>query len=442
MAEPASFTLSAATKKFDSPSELLPHLSPLEDPSKITSVHLGGNTFSPACAVTIADHLSKCSNLKFANLDDIFTSRLLSEIPPALDSLLTALLNLEKLSDVNLSDNAFGLNTVEPLVKFLEKAVPLQHLVLNNNGLGPNAGTMIANALTALAEKKRTAVSSSSNPQSSSTSSSSHDVPQLETLVCGRNRLEAGSMPAFAACFGANSALKTVKMVQNGIRQDGIVKLLSEGLSHCEGLEVLDLQDNTFTVKGATALANTLPKWPDLKELGIGDCLVGARGMVLVANALAKGSNRKLQVLRAQYNEIDAKGVDALYQAVKQDALPMLRRVELNGNKFSEDDASVEGLRLLLEERKEKAGAAEINGGEWGMDELSDLEEDSDEEEDQEQEDGKEEDDGGDDKEKVDSDDIAERILRDAEEEEGKNVAQEQDASVDELAVKLGKTGI
>ena len=440
MADASSFALSAATKKFDSPSDLLPHLTPLEDASKITSIHLGGNTFSPSCASTLADRLARCSNLQLANLDDIFTSRLLSEIPPALDSLLTSLLGLEKLSEVNLSDNAFGLNTVEPLVNFLEKAVPLRYLILNNNGLGPHAGTMIANALTAVVEKKKafepqsTRQSQNATGESSKPSSPSN-VPYLETFICGRNRLEAASMPTFATCFRANTSLRIVKMVQNGIRQDGIVKLLTEGLSHCEALEALDLQDNTFTLKGATALASMLPKWPALKELGIGDCLIGARGMVLIANALAKGKNEKLEVLRAQYNEIDTTGVDALYQAVKQGALPKLRRVELNGNKFSEDDASVEGLRLLLEDRRNAAGAKEAKDEEWGLDELSDLEEESDEEDEREAEDA-------DESEEEEKEEKAERVLRDAEEEEGRNVAQEQDVEVDELAARLGKTAI
>ena len=232
-------------------------------------------------------------------------------------------------------------------------------------------------------------------------------------------------------------------MVQNGIRQDGIVKLLTEGLSHCSGLEILDLQDNTFTLKGAMALAQTLSKWPALRELGIGDCLVGARGMVLIAEALVKGSNEKLEVLRAQYNEIDAKGVDALHNAVKKGSLPKLRRVELNGNKFSEDDAGVEGLRVLLEERREEAGIEEGTAeGDWGMDDLSDLEEESDEDEDEEEHEGEDKDDEDDDEQKVEREDKAERILQDAEEEEGKAVAQEKDTSVDDLVAKLSKTAI
>jgi Ran GTPase-activating protein 1 len=73
--------------------------------------------------------------VQVANFADIFTGRLLSEIPDALTHLLTSLLALPELHTVNLSDNAFGLNTVAPLQPFLSQHVPLQHLILNNNGL-------------------------------------------------------------------------------------------------------------------------------------------------------------------------------------------------------------------------------------------------------------------------------------------------------------------
>ncbi len=38
-----------------------------------------------------------------------------------------------------------------------------------------------------------------------------------------------------------------------------------------------------------------------------------------------------------------------------KDALPALKKIELNGNKFSEDDASITAFQELFEERKEEA---------------------------------------------------------------------------------------
>ncbi|MCJ1451749.1 hypothetical protein MMC28_002089 [Mycoblastus sanguinarius] len=423
MSSPTTFSLHSQSLKLDTAEEISPHLAPLISSTIVTSIHLGGNTLgAPACA-SLGSVLRTKTTLQTANLADIFTSRLLSEIPPALSSLLTALLELPNLHTVDLSDNAFGLNTVEPLVEFLSKHVPLRHLILSNNGLGPNAGVLIADALTTLAERKERAREGGDKT-----------VPDLETVVCGRNRLESGSMAAWTKTLKAHKRVKFVKMVQNGIRQDGVSLLLREGLGGCEGLEVLDLQDNTFTISGAKALAEVVGRWKHLKELGVGDSLLGSRGAIALAQELAKGGNRGLEVLRLQYNEIDAKGVQALLRAA-DGSLDALRRVELNGNKFSEDDEGVEGLRVLLEERKEAAGKAADE--EWGLDELSDLEEESDDEEDEEGDD--KDDDGGDEESKEERREI---ILKDADREEGSKVGQKKDEDVDALADTLRNTEI
>ncbi|CAF9934845.1 hypothetical protein IMSHALPRED_009859 [Imshaugia aleurites] len=421
------FSLSGQSLKLDTAEHIEPHLKPLVSSNTVTEIQLGGNTLgAPACEA-LASVLKTKTTLQTAKLDDIFTSRLLSEIPPALSSLLTALLELPNLHTIDLSDNAFGLNTVEPLVDFLSKHVPLKNLILQNNGLGPHAGTLIANALTALAERKEEA------------RKFGKEVPDLETVICGRNRLESGSMSAWAKAYRAHRKVKVVKMVQNGIRQDGISMLLTEGLVWCEELEVLDLQDNTFTVTGARALSQVVEGWRQIKELGVGDSLLGGRGAVLFAEALGKGNNALLEVLRLQYNEIDSRGVKALLVAAK-DNLVKLRRVELNGNKFSEDDEPVEGLRLLLEERKENAGEVD---GEWGLDELSDLEEESDEEDGDEVEDEDEDDDAEAEREEQEEmEDRREGILKDADQEEGQGVNQKKDDDVDALADSLGKTEI
>jgi len=246
--------------------------------------------------------------------------------------------------------------------------VPLQHLILNNNGLGPAAGILVAEALVQLADQKvQRQLDKSAN------------VPELETVVCGRNRLEAGSMAAWARAYTANSHVREVRMVQNGIRQEGIVMLLRDGLSKCKKLEVLDLQDNTFTSLGSWALADVISSgaWPELRELGIGDCLLKAKGGIAVMQALTSGKCEKLEVLKAQYNEIDSEGLAALRAALPR--LPKLRRVEINGNKFTEEDPSLFDIRAILEERMEAAGG-NMESGEWGMDDLDDLEEeDSDE---------------------------------------------------------------
>ncbi|KAI2616445.1 RNI-like protein [Hypomontagnella submonticulosa] len=415
------FSLEGRVLKLDTAQDLEAHIGPLRAMDDVEEVRILGNTLGVEACKLLGEVLATKKSLKVANLADIFTGRLLNEIPEALSSLLTSILNLPNLRTINLNDNAFGLNTQAPLVAFLSSHVPLQHLYLNNNGLGPHAGILIADALSELHAKKEEA------------RKAGQEVPDLETVICGRNRLENGSMLAWAKAFSLHNKVKEVKMVQNGIRQEGIEQLLTAGLNHATQLKVLDLQDNTFTIKGARALAKVVPLWADIQELGIGDSLLGNKGGVVLADALAKGQNRKLETLRLQYNEITAAGVRGLASAAK-DGLPALRRIELNGNKFTEDDESILALQELLDDRKDNYGGDVVDEDAWGVDSLSDLEDvDSDEEEEEEEEDEEEE---------VSPEKKAEKLIKEAEEAQEEPTVQVKDDDVDALAKKLAQTGI
>ena len=413
------------TLKLDTADDLAPFIAPLtsSSASSLKEIHLNGNSLGEPACKHLASIFPKLTSLTHANLADIFTARLLTEIPPSLDALLQALLELPSLRTINLSDNAFGLNTAQPLVKYLERATSLRHLILNNNGLGPHAGILVADALTQLAEAK------------SKASDEEHKAP-LETIVCGRNRLENGSMAAWAKAMQAHSdGLKEVRMVQNGIRSEGSQMLLREGLGKCKKLVRLDLQDNTFTKSGAKALADVLDGWVEMQELGVSDCLISARGAVWVGEALQKGKNERLEVLKCAFGEIDAKGVAAIVRACESGSLLALRRVELNGNVFAEEEPEIERLRDLLLERRRKAGKEDDEEEDemWGLDELDELEEPDDEEEEDESE-------AEQDQEDREAREKGERQLKQTDEAENENVAQKKDAEVDDLADQLGKT--
>jgi Ran GTPase-activating protein 1 len=114
--------------------------------------------------------------------------------------------------------------------------------------------------------------------------------------------------------------------------------------------------------------------------------------------------------------------------------------VEINGNKFDEEDPSIEKLRSVLDERKEASGEHEDDEEYWGLDELDELEsEDEDEEEsDAEEKRG----DADDDEEGVEVEEKAARqIVEDTKAEES-NVPQEKDKKVDDLADLMSKTEI
>ncbi|KAK5071081.1 Ran GAP Rna1 [Lithohypha guttulata] len=427
----SSFSLAGKGLKLDTKEDIQKHIQPLSDNDKITSIDLSGNTLGVGACEALAPVLKSKSTLEFADLHDIFTQRLVDEIPPALDYLLTALLECPNLHTIDLSDNAFGLKTKDPLVDFLSKHTPLRHLILNNNGMGPIAGTSIAEALTQLAKRKE------------EVRRSGKEVPDLESIVCGRNRLENGSMEAWAQAYSAHNKMKSVKMTQNGIRPEGIVELIKNGLSKCKSLEVFDLQDNTFTFRGATALASAIQKWPQLKELGVGDDLLGGRGSIKVFEVLAKGQNKNVEVLRLDFNDITPAGVASLLTAA-QDGLPSLRRVEINGNKFEEDDASIEKLSALLEERKDEKGTDNDPEDHWGIGELDELEGEAEDDEEEDEEDLADEDEEEEEKnaEQVHKRAVGVETLKADEKAENADVGQKKDKDVDDLADLLDKTKV
>jgi Ran GTPase-activating protein 1 len=211
-------------------------------------------------------------------------------------------------------------------------------------------------------------------------------------------------------------------MPQNSIRPEGITIILRDGIVHDRDLRILDLQDNTFTKQGALALADILSQLPELRDLGVGDCLLSARGGVVVAEALKKAANTKLEILRLQYNEIESNGAKELLTALKL-GLPALKMIELNGNKFAEDDEVVEEFRSLFLER-----------GFGELDELDDMEEVSEDEEEEEEES---------EEEGVGTAAAAKDIInKETEEEENENVAPEEDKDTAELANMLAKARI
>ncbi|KAK1710945.1 ran GTPase activating protein 1 [Colletotrichum lupini] len=413
------FSLEGKGLKLDTGADLEPHIADLRS-ADVEEVRFLGNTLGVGACKLLGEVLATKKNLQSADLSDIFTGRLLSEIPEALSSLLTSILNLPKLTTINLNDNAFGINTQAPVVAFLAAHVPLQHLYLNNNGLGPHAGILVADALSELHAKKEAA------------RKEGKEVPYLETVICGRNRLENGSMQAWAKAYSLHNKIKEIRMIQNGIRQEGISHLISEGLKTATELRILDLQDNTFTINGAKALAGVLPNLTNLQELGLNDAYLTPKGTKVVAKSLAKGKQDKLETLRLAFNDITPKALESIAGVVTE-SLPALKKVELNGNKVEEEDPSIIAIREFLEERKEKIGGDVVDEDAWGLDCLSDLEgEDSDEEEEEESEE----------EEELDAEKEAEILTKEAEEAQEEPTVQLKDKEVDDLAKKLAKTEI
>ena len=358
------FSLKNKGLKFDVAADIQPYIDELNSLSTVAKVDISGNTISAECSQILAKALLKYKDtLKDINLQDIYTSRDRFEIPKSLGEFFPVLLQLPNLSVLNLSDNAFGQDAIDVIEDFISKCQTIEYFIMSNNGLGPFSGARVGKAL------YKSAILRAANPESSK---------PLLAFWCGRNRLENGSCEALALGFKANKSLKEIRLYQNGIRPSGVAKLIDFGISKLKNLTILDLQDNTLTIPGSYALAQNFAQWPELIELNVNDCLLKAKGSKIFVDKLAEVSDKsKLQILRLQYNELEADSLETIVKLLPN--LKELSALELNGNRFEEDSELIEKINEIFEEKE--LGT---------LDDLDDLEEPDSDEEDEEDSDDEE----------------------------------------------------
>jgi Ran GTPase-activating protein 1 len=272
------------------------------------------------------------------------------------------ILKKKHIIEMDLSDNAFGPAGAKPLMKLLINNRNITTLKLNNNGLGIQGAALISSALIEAHEKNIEA----GTPD------------KLKVLMAGRNRMETPGASDLSKALGLYECLERVQMYQNSIRPDGI-QFIMEQLKKCAKLEYLDLQDNTFTESGSRALAHALPHWPSLKTLRVDDCLLSAKGGILVIQALTE-RHEQLVNLYLGFNEIDEKGAQLISAMLKNKK--ELTKIELNGNCFEAECDAVDAIQAALSELGHPEALDELDEMEVECDEDGDEEETEDEDKD------------------------------------------------------------
>ncbi|XP_044177192.1 ran GTPase-activating protein 1-like [Acropora millepora] len=344
----------------------------------IQALCLEGNTIGVEAAKAIGEALSTRQEFEIASWSDIFTGRLRSEIPLALGHLSDGIIAANaKLTELDLSDNAFGPDGVKACVRLLTSCAcySLTTLKLNNNGLGVGGGKILSKALIDCHK-----------------SSSEEGSPlQLKVFISGRNRLENPGAKSLAEAFQIIGTLEELQMPQNGIQHEGIAAL-AEAFKSNPNLKILNLNDNIFSAKGAKAMAEVLPSLKSLEVINFGDCLVKTEGAKELAKSLRSGVNN-LQELNLSYDEINKEGALAIVEALE--SKDCLKKLELNGNAIGDD-----GI-------KEVRGWLESNGCLHTLGSMSDDDGESDEDEEKNDE-GEEDELGGESNESDEGEDVAE----------------------------------
>lgn len=328
--------------------------------NKQTTVHylnLDGNTLGVEAAEAIGEALKKHPEFRKALWKNLFTRRLKTEIPLALNHLGAGLIAAgAKLTVLDLSDNALGPNGMRGLEEFLRSPVcySLQELHLFNCGLGPEGGTMLSKALIDLHDNAQKAGS----------------PLQLRVFIGGRNRLENTGAKAMSNAFRTLKTLEEIVLLQNSIFYQGIISL-AESFKENVHLRVLNLNDNILRPKGAAKLAEVLPYLTMLREINFGDCLMKTNGAYHLGEAL-EASNEQLESIDLSFNEINSDGGLVLVGAMKNK--PKLRYLNLDGNCFRSD-----GCEQVIAEMSKLPNAKALQPFE--EDNSTDEEEDDDDEE-------------------------------------------------------------
>lgn len=314
--------------------------------------NLQGNTLGIDAAKEIGHALAKHgSHLKHALWQDMFTGRLKSEIPIVLEHLSAGLLTANvRLSELDLSNNAFGPIGMQGLVKLLNSPVcyELQTLRLMNNGLGIGGAKMLAKALI----------------DNYHASTKAGTPLKLKVLVAGRNRLENEGIIALSKFFTLVKTMEEITIPQNGIYCKGILAL-SQSLLQNPNLKVLDVQDNLLTVLGAEALANVLPKLKNLKHLNIADCLIKSKGALAIAEAL--NVHESLENLDVSFNEINGESGIILTKALCDKI--NLKEYNINGNRFGIETIDIISNTLKESNKDKTLGSFSGDEGECSSDE-------------------------------------------------------------------------
>lgn len=333
-------------------------VSAIEKCPSLVYFNLQGNTLGIDAAKEIGCALAKHgSQLKRALWQDMFTGRLKSEIPIVLEHLSTGLLTANvRLSELDLSNNAFGPIGMDGLVKLLNSPVcyELQTLRLMNNGLGIGGAKMLAKALI-------------DNYHASCKAGTPF---KLKVLIAGRNRLENDGIIALSKFFTLVESMEEITIPQNGIYCKGILELTKSLLKN-PNLKVLDVQDNLLTALGAEALANVLPKLTNLKRLNIADCLIKSRGALAISEAL--NYHQSLEVLDVSYNEINGESGLKLTQTLSDKI--NLKEYNVNGNRFGDETIEIISKTLKESNKYDTLGSFSGDEGECSSDEEDDNEE-------------------------------------------------------------------
>ena len=294
--------------KWDDPKDLDQMISEItENKSKIISLDITHNSIGIECSKRLSSAISKIENLSSVNFRDLFVTRLKGDLPISLKYLMESLSN-KKITFLDLSDNAFGPTAIPSFDSFLRETESLEHLELENNGLGPEGSEMVCNALL------------------------SNQNIKLKTIKINSNRLEEKGALCLAKVIEKMKCLEHLEMFQNGINSNGM-KAIFLSLKENKNIKIIKVNDNCIK-QSIQNFIEIIPELTQLKVIDISDALIGNQLGVDFFKNICKIDT--IEEIYCNYNEIeDKKAQKEIFDCIKMNK--NIKVVELKGNEINKN---------------------------------------------------------------------------------------------------------
>ena len=292
--------------KWDDPKDLDKMISEItENKSKITSLELTHNSIGTECAKRLSEAISLIENLTSVNYRDLFVSRLKEDLPISLKYLMESLSN-KNINFLDLSDNAFGPTAIPSFDFFLKVATNLEHLELENNGLGPEGAEMVCNALL------------------------QNEKIKLKTIKINRNRLEEKGALSLAKVIQKMKSLEHLELFQNVISSKGM-KAIFDALKENKNLKIIKINDN-FTKDSIQTLIEIMPEFKNLKIIDVSDSIIGNKYGIEFFKTISNMNN--IEEVYCNYNEIeDKKAQKEIFEYIEKNK--NIKIIEFKGNEVN-----------------------------------------------------------------------------------------------------------
>src|SRR5579859_5537893 len=123
----------------------------------------------------------------------------------------------------------------------------------------------------------------------------------LETLSIKENILRRKCSKLLSTVLQRHqSTITTLILSRNNFFHSDLHRIIKM-LIFCKKLQIIDFEDNFFSIDTSHLLSNFLINWLDLKYLKLNNCLIDKKGINYILKALSKGNNKKIKFLGLQY---------------------------------------------------------------------------------------------------------------------------------------------